>query len=135
MSAIGTTALHLKIAEFKFTYNFIICDQLSKTELICGIDIQRKFSLSYTWDRERNCYIQRKGKFLGTVKLTFRIPPQHNGVIPIKISGPITDEHMPYFITDGNTPKGRDSNINIISSIHKIKGKTSVNVLITPTNT
>ena len=37
---------------------------------------------------------------------------------------------MAYFIIDDNTPKGRDPNINIISSIHKIKGKTSVNVLI-----
>ena len=26
MSAIGSTALHLRIAEFKFTHNFIICD-------------------------------------------------------------------------------------------------------------
>ena len=64
MSAIGATALHLRIAEFKFTHNFIICDQLPETELIFGINIQRKFSLSYAWDRERNCYIQREGKFL-----------------------------------------------------------------------
>ena len=64
MSAIGTTALYLKIAEFKFMHKFIICDQLSETELIFGIDIQRKFSLSYAWDKERNCYIQREGKFL-----------------------------------------------------------------------
>ena len=64
MSAIGTTALHLQIAEFKFTHNFIICDQLPETELIFGIDIQGKFSLSYAWDKERNCYIQREGKFL-----------------------------------------------------------------------
>ena len=64
MSAIGTMALHLRIAEFKFTHNFIICDQLPETELIFGIDIQRKFSLSYIWDKERNCYIQREGKFL-----------------------------------------------------------------------
>ena len=28
MSAIANTALHLQIAEFKFTHNFIICDQL-----------------------------------------------------------------------------------------------------------
>ena len=28
MSAIGITALHLQITEFKFTHNFIICDQL-----------------------------------------------------------------------------------------------------------
>ena len=87
MSAIGPTALHLRIAEFKFMHNIIICDQLPETELIFVIDIQRKFSLSYTWDKERNCYIQRGGKFLvyintcdqkatiGTVKSTLRIPP------------------------------------------------------------
>ena len=64
MSAIGTMALHLRIAEFKFTHNFIICDQLPETELIFDIDIQRKLSLSYMWEKERNCYIQREGKFL-----------------------------------------------------------------------
>ena len=36
---------------------------------------------------------------------------------------------MAYFLTDDSTPKGRDPNINIISCIHKIKGRTSVNVL------
>ena len=59
-----------------------------------------------------------------------KIPPQHNGAMPIKISGPIIEEHMAYLITDNNTSKGRDLNINIISSIHKIKGRTSVNVLV-----
>ena len=37
---------------------------------------------------------------------------------------------MAYFLTDYSTPKGRDPNINIINGIHKIKGKTSVNVLV-----
>ena len=37
---------------------------------------------------------------------------------------------MAYFITDDNTSKGKDPNINIINSIHKIKGKTSVNILV-----
>ena len=141
MSALGATALYLRIAKFKLTHNFIICDQLPETELIFGIDIQRKFSLSYAWDKERNCYIQKDGKFLVythtcdhkttivTVKSTLRIPPQHNGVVPIKISGPIIETHMAYFLTNGNTPKGRDPNINIISG-HKIKGKMSVNVLV-----
>ena len=41
MSTIGTTALHLRITEFKFIDNFIICDQLPETELIFGINIQR----------------------------------------------------------------------------------------------
>ena len=48
----------------------------------------------------------------------------------IKISGPIIEEHMAYFIMDNNTSKGRDLNVNIISSIHKIKGRTSVNILV-----
>ena len=37
---------------------------------------------------------------------------------------------MAYFLTDDSTPKGKDPNINIISGIHKIKGKTSVNILV-----
>ena len=87
MSALGSTALHLRIAEFKFTHNFIICNQLPETELIFDINIQKKFPLSYAWDKEKNCYIQRDGKFLGythtcdctatigTVKSTLKIPP------------------------------------------------------------
>ena len=87
ISPIGTTALHLRIAEFKFTHNFIICDQLPEMELIFGIDMQRKFSLSYAWDKEKNGYFQKEGKFLtytnsceqkatiGTVKSMLKIPP------------------------------------------------------------
>ena len=37
---------------------------------------------------------------------------------------------MAYFLTDDSTPKGKDANINIISGIHMIKDKTSVNVLV-----
>ena len=59
MSAIGTTALHLRITEFKFTHNFIICDQLPETDMIC-----KENSHYHVWDKERNCYKQREGKFL-----------------------------------------------------------------------
>ena len=87
MTALGMTALHLRIADFKFTHNFVICDRLPDTELIFGIDIQKKFSISYAWDKEKNCYIQRDGKFLtytrnceqratrGFVKSTLKILP------------------------------------------------------------
>ena len=64
MTDLGMTALHLRIVEFKFTHNFVICNRLPDMEIILGIDIQKKFSLSYTWDKEKNCYIQRDGKFL-----------------------------------------------------------------------
>ena len=142
MMALGSTALHLWIAEFKFTHNFIIYNQLPETELIFGIDIQKKFSLSYAWDNDKNYYIQWNGKFLvythscyctatiGKVKSTFKIPPRYNGVVPVKISEPIITTHMAYFLTDDSTPKGKDPNINIIDGIHMIKGKTSVNILI-----
>ena len=136
MSVIGTMALHLRIAEFKFTHNFIICDQLPETELMFSIDIQRKFSISYVWDKEKNCYIQKEGKFLTYTKHCEQkttigtIPPEHSGVVPFKISGPIIEEQMAYFITDDNTSKGRDPNINIINGIHKIKGRTSVSILV-----
>ena len=110
---------------------------------------------TYFWDRHseeilhficmgqrKNCYIQRDGKFLthtrngeqkatiGIVKLTLKIPPRHNGVVPIRITGQTIKEHMAYFITDEDSTKGRDPNINIINSIHNIKGKTSVNILV-----
>ena len=142
MTALGMTALHLRIANFKFTHNFVICNRLPDTELIFGIDVQKKFSISYAWDTAKNCNIQRDGKFLtytrnceqkatiGIVKSTLKIPSRHNGVVPIKITGQNIQEHMAYFITDENSTKGRDPNINIINGIHSIKGKTSVNVLV-----
>ena len=34
MTPLGMTTLHLRIAEFKFTHNFIICDRLSGAEII-----------------------------------------------------------------------------------------------------
>ena len=37
---------------------------------------------------------------------------------------------MAYFISDQDSTKGKDPNINIINGIHNIKGKTSVNVLV-----
>ena len=50
--------------------------------------------------------------------------------MPIKIKGQTIKEHMAYFITDEDSTKGRDPRINIINSIHYIKGKTSVNILV-----
>ena len=95
MTTLGSTSLHLRIADFKFTHNFIICDQLPNMELVFGIDIQEKFSLSYAWDKDKQCYIQQNGKCLtfthannckatiGTVKSTLKKQPRHNGVVPV----------------------------------------------------
>ena len=56
MMALGMTTLHLRIVDFKFIQNFIICNRLLDTDII--------FSLSYAWNKEKNCYIQRDHGFL-----------------------------------------------------------------------
>ena len=60
MSALGMTALHLRIADFKFTHNFIICNQLPATELIFGIDMQKKFPFLMIGTRKGNVTFKRK---------------------------------------------------------------------------
>ena len=59
MTALGMTALHLRIVDFKFMHNFIICNRLPDTEIIFGIDVQKESSLSYAWDKEKNSYIKK----------------------------------------------------------------------------
>ena len=120
MTALGMTALHLGIADFKFTHNFIICNRLPDTEIIFGIDIWKKFSLSYAWDKEKICYILKDSRFLthtrnceqkatiGIVKSTLNIPPRHNGIIPIKMKGHTIKGDMSYFISDHYFTKGKD---------------------------
>ena len=135
------TALHLRIADFKFTKNFIICDRLLDTEIIFGIDIQKKFSISYAWDKAKIATYKKVDNSshtpetvnkatIGIVKLTLKFWPRHNGIVPIKITGQAIKEHMAYFNTDEDSTKGKDPNINIINDILNIKGKTSVNILI-----
>ena len=65
---------------------------------------------------------------IGTEKSTLKIPPRHNGIVLIKISGPLITTHTAHFIMDDSISKGRDPNINIIDGIHKIKDRTSVNI-------
>ena len=67
---------------------------------------------------------------IGTVKSTLKIPPRHNGIVPIKISGPLITTDTAHFIADDSTPKGKDPNINIIDGIHKIKDRSTVNVIV-----
>ena len=53
------TALHLRIAEFKFTHNFTICDSLPDMELIFGIDVQ-KISLFLTLGTKKRIVILKR---------------------------------------------------------------------------
>ena len=68
MTALGMTALHLRIEDFKFTHNFIICNRLPDTELIFGIDVQKKFSISYAWDKRKKLLHTKRWKILNIYK-------------------------------------------------------------------
>ena len=54
----------------------------------------------------------------------------NNGIVLIKISGPLITTCTAHFITDDSTPKGRDPSIDIIDGIHQIKDRTLLNILI-----
>ena len=66
LTALGIMTLQLRIADFKFYHKFIICDRLPNTELLFGIDVQKKFSLSYDWDREKIATYKRRVDSLHT---------------------------------------------------------------------
>ena len=42
---------------------------------------------------------------IGTVKSTLKIPPRHNGVLLIRISGPPITTHTAHFIADNTHPR------------------------------
>ena len=59
MTALGMTVLHLRIAEFKFTHNFVICNRLPDTEIIFNIDTQKKFLFHILRTRKKLLYTKR----------------------------------------------------------------------------
>ena len=148
MRALGITTLQLQIADFKFSHTFIICDRLLHTEILFGIDVQMKFALSCAWDQERNCFIQKAGRFLTNtrnyeqkanvtiVKSTLKIPPRHNGIIPTNIKGHAIKGHTAYFISDQESKKERTPTYK--SSIEFITSRKEHMLMflsqITPTN-
>ena len=66
MTALGMTALHLKIADFKFTHNFVICNRLPDTEIIFGIDLQKKSQFHMLGIRLKTVTYKRKENSLHT---------------------------------------------------------------------
>ena len=63
MSAIGTTALHLRIAEFKFTHNFIICYQLPETEPILALTYKESSQSSMPGTKKKVLHLKRRKFF------------------------------------------------------------------------
>ena len=142
MLPLSKATLHLCIADFKFSHTFMMCDKLPETDILFGIDILKRYSLSYCWGSDKQLFIQREGSFLtytrnceqqhniAVVKSTLKITPRHNGIIPIKIKGHSFKDHMAYFIRNEHTNKGIDPNIHVIDGIYNIKGRSTLHVLV-----
>ena len=143
ISSMYKATLHLCIADFEIFTHLHHMWQLPETNFLFGIDHQERYSLSYCWDSDRQLFIQKEGKFLTytrnkeelhnitVIKSLLKIPPRHNGTIPIRIKGYDLWDHMAYLISNQNTKKGLDPNIHLIGGIYDIKGKSILNIIVT----
>ena len=64
------------------------------------------------------------------VKSTLKIPPRHNGIIPITIKWHNLKASMGYFISNQHTNKGLDPKIHVIDGIYNIKGRSNLHILV-----
>ena len=118
MTALAKMTLQLRIADIRFSHNFIICDRLPQMELLFGIDVQKKFSLSFAWDREKNCYIQMEGRSftytrnceqkanVAIIKSALKILPATMTLYQSRSKDIQLRENMAYFISDQDSKKG-----------------------------
>ena len=111
------------------------------TDILFGIDIQRRCCLSYSWDLDKQLFIQREGLFLtytrnceqqhyiAVVKSSLEITPRHNGMISVTIKGHNLKASVEYFISNQHINKRLDPNIHVIDGIYNIKDRLTLHVL------
>ena len=141
VSLLGKATLHLHIANFRFSHTFIIYDKLPDTDILFGIDIQRRYLIPYNWDAHKKLFILREGSFLtytrnceqlhkiAVVKSPLKISPRHNGIIPVTIKGHNLKAPVGYFISKHFNRK-LDPNIHVLNGIYSIKDKSTIHVLV-----
>ena len=140
MSSLGKATLHLHIADFMFCHTFVIFFKLLDTDILFGIDIQNRYSLSYSWDAYNYSY---KGRILSTytrnceqqhniavVKSTLKITPSHNDVIPVTIKGFYLKAPAGYFISNQHSNRRLDPSIHVIDGIYNMKHKLALHILV-----
>ena len=136
MTALGMMALQLRIADF------IICGRLPDTEILFGIDIQKKIPCHMPGIRKRTVTYRRMVDFSPS-------PETVNRRQLLGLSSHLSKYHPDTMVSFQSRSKdiqlkdiwhtalvikiqqrGKIPNINIINGIHNIKGKTSVNILM-----
>ena len=142
MSSLGKATLHLHIANFKFSHKFIICDKPPDKDILFDIDIQKRYSQSYSWDVDKQLFIQRESSFLtytrnseqqhniAVVKSALKIPLRHNGIIPVTIKGHNLKAPVGYFISNQHINKRLDLSIHVIDGIYNIKDRLTLHIFV-----
>ena len=119
-----------------------IYDKLSDTDILYAIDIQKRYTLYYSWDADKQLFIQKEGLFLTytrnceqqhnipVMKFPLKIPPRHNGITPVTINGHYLKAPVGYFIHNQHLNRKLDSNIHVLDGIYNIKGKLTLCILV-----
>ena len=79
--------------------------------------------LTYT----RNCEQQHNIK---VVKPSLKIPPRHNGIVPVTIKGHNLKAGVGYFINNQHINRKLDPNIHVLDGIYNIKDKLTLCILV-----
>ena len=64
------------------------------------------------------------------MKSPLKIPPRHNGIIPVPIKGHNLKAPVRYFISNQHLNKRLDPNIHVIDGIYNIKYQLTLHVLV-----
>ena len=142
MSSLDKATLHLHITSFRFSHTFIICDKLMDTDILFGIDIQKRYPPSYSWDSDKQLFIQREGSFLtytrnceqqhniAVVKSPLKIPPRHNGIITVNIKGHNLKASVGYSISNQHSNRTLYPSIHVIDGIYNINERLTLHVFV-----
>ena len=91
---------------------------------------------------DKQLFIQREGLFLtytrnceqqhdiAAVKSPLKMPPRHNGIIPVTIKGHNLQAPVGYIISNQHINKRLEPNIHVLDGIYNIKGKSQLHVLV-----
>ena len=133
VASFGKATLHLCIAYFKLSHTFIICDKLLDINILFVIDLQKRYSLSYSWDLDKQLFINRECSFLtytrncekqhniAVLKSTLKLPLRQNGIILSTIKGHNVKAPVGNFISTQHVHRKLDPNIHVIEGIYNIK--------------
>ena len=102
--------------------------------------MQKRSSLSYSWNSDKQFLVQKEGSFLtctmnceqqhniAVVKSPLKIPPRHNGITPVTIRGHNLKPPVGDLISIQHINRRLDPSIHVIDGIYNIKDRSTLHV-------